>query len=143
MTPRPWFLWVCLFALVLVLTPIALAADPYLPPDGSLETWDQSAYVLNKLAEAYLGASEFNGGECAEERSVQFCSIESLGHDRKRCANYYDIYLCLRQFLWAIANVRLVSCDRPLNLPWPMFGTPNGLIDCAGLQADFRAFTGR
>lgn len=137
-------LWVCILALVLVLPPITLAADSYLPPHGSLETWDQVAYVLNKLASAYLGAAEFNGGECiGETRPMPFCSTDALLRGPQRCATYFTVYLCLRQFLWAIANAGLVSCDRPLNLPWPLFGTPDGLIDCAGLQADVGVFTGR
>lgn len=123
---------------ILSISPV-LANDPYLPPNGSLQTWDQAAYVVSKLADAYLGAAEFNGGECVGEvRAATFCSIDRLASQRT-CPTYFTIYLCLRQLLWAMANVGLVTCDGPLNLSWPL----TRHLDCGQLQADFGAFTGR
>ena len=114
-----------------------LVSDPYLPPGGSLTDWDQAAYVIGKLADAYLGAAEANGGVCAGEiRAMPFCSIPRLATG---CSGYHSVYLCLRQFLWVLGKTGLVSCDATIQVS-PFSATGTKVLDCGGLQAQFGGF---
>ena len=115
----------------------AIAAAPYLPPGGTIETWEQVVHQVAKLAEAYLGAAMGPEEKCgAEANPFPFCAVPRPVAGA--ICTYWTVYACMRQWIWTVVNVGLVSCDF-------MATVLNGrlALDCETLQHEWKPFTGR
>lgn len=116
--------------------PQASAAAPYLPPGGTIETWEQEVHQIAKLAEAYYNASQGEYERCGAE-AIPFPSCAVPRPDGAICT-YWTTYACMRQWIWEIVNAGLVSCDFMTTVLGGRL-----VLDCPTLQHEWGTFTGR